>query len=297
MRKVAVIGSTGMLGRQVAHTIFNKHEIVEVNRSSEPVSKKNKHVAIKSSISKIGTLLDFDEIDFVVNCAGLIRQKIDESNWESRKDAVSANIEIPLTLVSLSEKHDFKILQIGTDCVFSGHKGSYIESDPHDAKDLYGMSKSLGEIPHPNLSTLRTSIVGKEENSNSSLLSWVLNQPKSAILHGYSDQVWNGVTAFHFAKFVASIINGNQFENFTGVHHIVPANSVSKETLIRLIAANFGRSDLNIKSFNSGRKLDMTLSTNDPKLNESLWNLAGYGSPLSIEEMILEYSSIIRSGG
>jgi dTDP-4-dehydrorhamnose reductase len=297
VRKVAVIGSTGMLGRQVAHTIFKNYEIIEVNRSSEPVSKKNKHVAIESSISNIESLLDFDEIDYVVNCVGLIRQKIDESKWESRKDAVSANIEIPLALVALSEKHDFKILQIGTDCVFSGRKGSYIESDPHDAKDLYGMSKSLGEVPHPNLGILRTSIVGKEENSNRSLLSWVINQPKKAILHGYSDQFWNGVTAFHFAKFVASIINGNQFENFTGVHHIVPANCVSKETLIRLIAANFGRSDLNIKSFHSGRELDMTLSTNDPKLNDSLWNLAGYSSPLSIEEMILEYSLVIRAGG
>jgi len=47
----------------------------------------------------------------------------------------------------------------------------------------------------------------------------------------------------------------------------------------------------------SGHQLDMTLSTNNIPFNEALWKLAGYNRPLSIQEMIIEYSLDIELGG
>ena len=45
---------------------------------------------------------------------------------------------------------------------FSGLKGRYLESDVTDAKDIYGVSKMLGEVDNFNTLTLRTSIIGQE---------------------------------------------------------------------------------------------------------------------------------------
>lgn len=297
MPKVAVIGSTGMLGREVARSKFDGYDIVEWNRRSTPVVNSNEHVQIDSNLSHLEKKSNLNEISFVINCAGLIRQKIDENSLYSRANAVKANFDLPLRLLSLSEKYNFKIIQIGTDCVFSGRAGNYKESDIHDAEDIYGKTKSLGEIPHENLSILRTSIVGLEAQSNSSLLSWFINQPRNARVKGYSDQIWNGVTVFHFAKFVSSIIDQNVFNQFSGVHHVVPSDSVSKEKLLKFFGNAFGREDIEIESVASGRDLDMTLGTNSPSLNSLLWKLAGYSHPLTIEEMILQYSSLIKSGG
>ena len=297
MRKVAVIGSTGMLGREVTRANFAGYDVVELNRKAHPVISTNQHIRIDSNLTGLEAKLNLEDVDYVINCAGLIRQKIDEQSPESRKEALHANFEIPLKLVTLSEKYNFRIFQIGTDCVFSGFKGNYLESDLHDAHDLYGKSKSLGEIPHENLSILRTSIVGLEFNSSNSLLSWLITQPKGAILQGYSDQHWNGVTVRHFANFVSSIILHNKFADFSGIHHVVPADKVSKYSLLRIFTKVFGREDLQIESRRSGREANMTLSTNNPNLNKLLWNLAGYSHPLTIEEMILEYSYFIQSGG
>ena len=297
MRKIAVIGSTGMLGREISRTSYAGYKLIELNRQLMPTISSNEHVQIDSKLTDLDAKTNFMDVDYVINCAGLIRQKIDERNPASRISALEANFEIPLKLVSLSERYNFRIIQIGTDCVFSGRKGSYLETDSHDALDLYGKSKSFGEIPHENLSVLRTSIVGVEAESNSSLLSWLLTRPKNAIIQGYADQLWNGVTVLHFAKFVSNIICHDKFRDYAGVHHVVPANVVTKDSLLKIFARVFNREDLQIESRPSGRVANMTLSTNNPNLNKLLWNLAGYSHPQTIEEMILEYSSLIRSGG
>ena len=297
MRQIAVVGSTGMLGREVALTKFVGYEVVEINRRSAPVSFNNRHVQVDSNLSNVEELMDFSKIEYLVNCSGLIRQKMDEAIPNAREAAITANFELPLKLVSLSERHNFKIIQIGTDCVYSGKKGSYLETDPHDATDLYGKTKSLGEIPCKNLSVIRASIVGREMNSQSSLLSWFLSQPKGAVVSGFTDQLWNGVTVRHYAKFVKGIIEINAFENYSGIHHVFPTDKVTKEKLLKIFASAFGREDIEVVPVSSGRKLDMTLSTNNMRFNDSIWKLAGYKRRLSIEEMIVEYSLDIQSGG
>lgn len=297
MPKVAVIGSTGMLGREVARTAFPGYDLVELNRQATPVVSSNKHFQIDSNLTSLEERLDLQDVNYVINCAGLIRQKIDESISSSRVAAIQANFQIPLKLVALSEKYDFKIIQIGTDCVFSGKTGHYTELDFHDADDLYGKSKSLGEIPHENLGILRASIVGLEIESKSSLLSWLVTQSKNSTIQGYTDQIWNGVTVFHFAKFAQGIISQDAFTEFTGVQHVVPADEVSKDSLLKIFTRQFDREDIQVISGPSGREANMTLSTNKPNSNKLLWNLAGYSHPLTIEEMILEYSSFIQSGG
>ena len=297
MPKIAVIGSTGMLGRDIACSHFAGYEKVEINRGANPVSESNQHIRINSDFTDLESKIDLNEVEYVVNCAGLIRQKINENDLKSIEAAYFANFSIPFQLVSLSEKYNFKIIQIGTDCVYSGSKGGYTESDCHDAVDLYGKSKSLGEIAHKNLSVIRTSIIGKEFNASSSLLSWFLSKPYGATVDGFIDQLWNGVTVRHFSKFVVGLIESRNFEVFSGVHHVVPADWVSKDTLLRYIASAFNREDINIKPVSSGHKRDMTLGTNDVHLNEFLWKLAGYARPLSVEEMVIEYSLAIQSGG
>lgn len=295
MPKIAVIGSNGMLGRAVAARTYSGYKVIEVNRFERPVFSSNQHIQISSDLSSFESSIDFTEIDFVINCAGLIRQKIHEHDPKSTALAMEVNYELPRKLVRLSEKCGFKIFQIGTDCVFSGMKGSYLETDTHDARDIYGKSKSMGEIQHQNLSILRASIVGLETGTENSLLSWFLSQPVKARINGFNDQEWNGVTVFHFSKFLAGIIENREFDAFCGTHHVVPADAITKETLLRYFAEYFNREDIVIKSVESGNKLDMTLATTDRELNNKLWQMAGYSGPLSIEEMILQYSLSIES--
>ena len=101
----------------------------------------------------------------------------------------------------------------------------------------------------------------------------------------------------HFAKLIKGIIESEIVDEFLGVHHVVPANTISKESLLRVFAREFNRNDVTIESFSAGQGANMTLGTNDAKLNQILWKSAGYEYPPTIEEMVVEYSSAIQLGG
>ena len=64
-----------------------------------------------------------------------------------------------------------KIFQIATDCVFDGEKGNYSELDSHNARDVYGKSKSLGEVNNKNFYNLRCSFKLVDDP----LLKWLVN--------------------------------------------------------------------------------------------------------------------------
>ena len=295
MKKVVVLGSTGMLGRAVSRMSLENHKIVEVNRATYPVNSKNFHFQLKRNLIEVEELLRTGEVTHLINCIGLIRQKMERLESRSAENAIEANVLVPLQLANLSEKYELDVIQIGTDCVFSGRTGGYVEVDRHDPIDLYGKTKSMGEIPYLRLSLIRASIIGLEKDSHKSLLSWLISQPINAQVNGFSDQLWNGITVLQFSKLVEGIINSGKNEYFHGTHHLVPRNSLTKLEVLRLIRAAFEREDLIIKPIKSGTPLNMTLSTVDPKFNEFMWQTAGYQGLPSIEEIISEYSQSMRN--
>ena len=83
--------------------------------------------------------------DYIINCVGVIKPYIDESDPESIKNALDVNSLFP-HILNKSIKKKTKIFQIATDCVYNGEKGKYYEKDHHNANDIYGKSKSAGEV-------------------------------------------------------------------------------------------------------------------------------------------------------
>ena len=162
-----------------------------------------------------------------------------------RRRAVEVNASFPYRLATAADARGVRIIQIATDCVYSGAIGRYDESASHDATDVYGQTKSLGEVPGDHVLNLRCSIIGPEIGSTTSLLEWVLAHPQGATLGGYIDHHWNGVTTLAFARVASGIVLAG--DPLAGTHHLVPADSVSKAELVRLIAQAWGRDDLDIR--------------------------------------------------
>jgi dTDP-4-dehydrorhamnose reductase len=226
--------------------------------------------------------------DYVVNCIGLTTHNIDELEPESARAANLLNAEFPKLLAEFAFNSGTRVIQIATDCVFSGTKGGYTETDLHDAQDVYGTTKSKGEVSSPVFMHLRSSIIGRELKGKKSLLEWVNDQPKGAVIPGFTDRLWNGVTTTAFSKVVAGVILEGTFK--AGVWHLIPANALTKAQLVEAIAKSLGRTDLEIAPEESGTPKDLTLATNHPDFNQLLWNNAGYQSIPAIEELLNEIS-------
>lgn len=259
--KVLILGSTGMLGSMVLKYL----------------SKKDLEIAAPSrkEINKIHP----KNYDYIINCIGIIKQKLDNP-----KEAIEINSIFPYTI---SEKApNAKIIQIATDCVFSGESGFYLEDNEHDASDIYGKTKSLGEVQAKNFYNIRTSIIGPIKRKRKvSLLEWFLSQKKNATIKGYTNHFWNGITTLHFAKLCYAIIEKKR--QIPNLLHFIPSGAVNKYELLQIFAKKFNRMDIKIRPTKADY-CNRILKTDNILIVNNLWRDMGYKKPPTIKEMIDE---------
>jgi dTDP-4-dehydrorhamnose reductase len=283
-KKVLILGASGMLGHACLDFFEDLSEFETYGTWRKP-SEENIRTfdAMRDSV---GELINEIKPDWIINCIGIIKQKIDETDESSIAHTLQINEVFPRQLADAVAGTKIKVIQIATDCVFDGSAGQYYEIASHNAVDLYGKTKSHGEILSPEFMNLRVSIIGREVASNYSLVDWFLSNDFGAQVNGYSNHFWNGITTIAFARIAAGIMQSNQF--VSGTFHIIPSNEVSKYELLELIRKHFGREDISISPIDVPLTLDRTLRTTNQDLNRTLWEGAGYKKIPSIQELVEE---------
>ena len=156
MNKIIILGSTGMLGRYIERYFLDQDMPIVA------LSRKDFDASVVSEFELSRKLFPSS---VVINCIGLIKPQVDKYGT---LEAIKVNSAFPHKLANVCKKIGSKCIHITTDCVYSGSKGAYIEDDVHDASDIYGKTKSLGE-PR-NCTVIRTSIIGEEVHQTRSLL-------------------------------------------------------------------------------------------------------------------------------
>ncbi len=248
--------------------------------------------AEKSTVAELATLLH--RFDWAINCIGVIKPYIADSDPQQVERAIRVNALFPQALGRAASETGRRVIQIATDCVYSGVKGNYTELDQHDARDVYGKTKSLGEVTPGGIHHLRCSIIGPELKAHHSLLDWFLGQPSGAQLTGYGDHSWNGVTTYHYARLCSGVIAADIA--LPRLQHVVPAGTINKADLLRCFRGAYNRTDLHIETKPSAMAIDRTLATQDPEVNRRIWSAAGYPEPPSVPQMIDElahYDSLV----
>jgi dTDP-4-dehydrorhamnose reductase len=294
MKKVLVVGGTGMLGGMVADVLSRQKgiELAVTARDTRWLAAAQARLSearwIEWDVERehdAGTLPD-GRCDWVVNCVGVIKPFIKDDDAAQVARAVRVNSLFPHRLAAMARTAGARVLQIATDCVYSGKDGSYPEDAPHDALDVYGKSKSLGEVTADGFHNLRCSIIGPEPKGRVSLLEWFLKQPRGASVTGFLNHSWNGVTTLHFAKISAGVILRDLALPVR--QHLVPSGELSKADMLSSFAKAYGRGDITINRAEAATLIDRTLSTKRPDLSTMLWDAAGYAAPLTVPEMIAE---------
>ena len=286
MSKILILGSNGMLGKMVYSYLIENTSYNILRTEKENIHSNLDSIKFDVRADSLEEILKNFNPDVLINCIGLIKPVINEEDINSINDAFIVNSYFPLIISKLSKKYEYKYIQIGTDCVFSGDIGGYVETSYQDAKDIYGKSKIAGEIFSQNKLTIRSSIVGPESGDGRSLLNWII-QNKNKKIFGYEDHLWNGITTLNFAKIVLGIIKNELYDN--SLQHLIPKNIVTKYELLIYFKKYFNL-DVDVEKTNSGISIDRTLNTIYKHNNSILWNYAGYQNIPTIEENIIELS-------
>lgn len=238
--KILVLGVSGMLGNAVFRYCSedSQHEVVGSARSDSvrrnfPEALGQRIVTGTDVDNQDSLALLFAKVkpDVVINCVGLIKQMADAND---PLQAIPINSLLPHRLARLCDIAGARLIHVSTDCVFSGSKGNYLESDASDAKDLYGRSKFMGEVDYPHCITLRTSIIGHELNSAKSLVGWFLAQQGS--VKGYTKAIFSGLPTIELAHVIRDVVLPQPA--LRGLYHVA-AEPINKFDLLTLVAQSY----------------------------------------------------------
>ena len=143
MKKILILGSTGMLGSQVLRALqeLKDFKIYATYKNNKKLSILKKIIKINSNVNFIKFKIDlqdkieFSKFNYIINCIGIIKPYINEKEQLSILEAIKVNSLFPHQLIADDSK--VKVFQIATDCVFDGGRVNYLESDFHNPIDVY----------------------------------------------------------------------------------------------------------------------------------------------------------------
>ena len=215
--KIHVLGCTGMLGTYVSKYFKQCGYNVEAyDRSRCNVYNFKSTVFAKT----------LHEDDIIINCIGLLKPNI-----QSHQHAIDINYNFPLKLDIISKNTNCKLVNFSSDCVFSGDKGSYIETDRYDAYDWYGHTKRHNDLRS---TVMRISFIGEEIYNKIGLLEFALKNANRQVT-GYTNCLWNGVTGLEVAKLIERMVRNDGISFWSGIRHVYSQAIVSKYELICLL--------------------------------------------------------------
>ena len=242
MMRVLITGASGMIGSTMLRVLSERSdwEVFGTLRAGD--AKRFFCAAIRERLLTGIDLEQHDSLvsvlgqirpDVVVNCAGLTKHK---SEAEDPLLAVPINTLMPHRLAALCALLGARLIHVSTDCIFSGAKGGYVETDIADAHDVYGRSKVLGEVHRAPAITLRTSTIGHELESRFGLLDWFLSQEGRC--KGYTRAIFSGLPTVVFARVVRDVVIPQ--DGLSGVYHVA-ARPIAKFDLLKMIAKEYGK--------------------------------------------------------
>lgn len=246
MIRVLILGASGTIGNTILRVFsespeFNVYGTARCQQTGShfapDIANKLIHNIDAQNFDTVMHVFAKHKPDFVINCVGLVKQ-IAYSNDPTL--VMPVNAIFPHQLAKVCELNGSKLIHFSTDCVFSGIKGNYIETDPMDVSDLYGMSKFIGEVTYPHALTLRTSFIGHELTTNHELVEWFLSQ--EGTVKGFRKAIYSGLPTVVLARLVRDIVL--KYPGLSGLYHVA-SEPINKFDLLKLIA-NIYKKDIQI---------------------------------------------------
>ena len=135
---ILILGGTGMIGHRLWLELSKTFETYATVRTEAPFDLPHVKGVDFYDIDSISRALNEVKPDFVINCAGIIKQLGDSANYIK---SIHMNALLPHLIAEECKKIGARLLQFGTDCAFDGQKGMYLDDENGNATDLYGKTK------------------------------------------------------------------------------------------------------------------------------------------------------------
>lgn len=248
MLNILILGASGMAGHMISDHLGkkrgSKYNILELHRN--PSKRKNSIIIENFQVSNILDIVKLSRIDVIINCIGILNEKCNlDPTLAYYWNGIFPN-ELAQKLTTIFPF--CRLIQISTDCVFSGTKGDYKEFEHKDGNSIYAISKSMGEVNYGHHLTIRTSIIGPELKTDGiGLFDWFIFNQSNQVF-GFSDHYWSGVTTLELSNFIDIFISNKIY----GLLHLSNNSKISKLNLLKTLNTVFLNESKNIIPKNAG---------------------------------------------
>lgn len=233
--KVLILGGAGMLGHQLLRELGSRHDTRVTLRQSLGAyasaglfnpgnAYSDVDVCAPGRVEQV--LTDFRPA-VVINAVGIVKQRPEAHDSIL---SIEVNSLLPHRLALDCRAVGARLIHLSTDCVFSGERGAYRESDRPDPLDLYDRSKLLGEVTSSNAITLRTSMIGLGLYRKTNLVDWFLAQ--NGRVNGYRKAVFSGLITAEISRVIAMLVERHPAA--TGLYHLSAAPISKFELLTKM---------------------------------------------------------------
>jgi len=245
--RILILGGDGMLGHQLLNSFGKRYDVAVTLRRDlrdypSPVFDMANRIYSGIDVRSTDRLTEVFAVfcpEVVINAVGIIKQR-DEA--KASIPILEINALLPHRLSVLCKMLGARMVQVSTDCVFSGKKGHYTEDDFPDANDLYGRSKYMGEVHEAHCITLRSSIIGLELSRNKSLIEWFL--AKKGSIKGFRKAIYTGITTMEMARVIERVIV--HYPKLSGIYHVA-SEPINKYNLLSKLSEKLHRTDIIIE--------------------------------------------------
>lgn len=287
-KNILILGANGMLGSMVYFYFknFTNYNVIGTYNKRK-IHKNLLKFEVENFISNCNKYNNlFYNTDYVINCIGLI--KPDTIN--NTKNAIKINSLFPHVLDNFIKKKCL-VFQINTDCVYSGHsKFAYSENYDHDALDVYGKSKSLGEVSSNKFINIRTSIIGPEPTKyHKSLFEWFITQKSN--INGFTNHYWNGITTYDFARIINIFIKNGLTDSKD--FHISYVKKTSKYNLLNHINKLILKNKKKVFKLSTKNSINRVLDSDNKELNKKIANYLYNKNSIHIKDMLKDLNLIL----
>ena len=276
--KILILGGNGMIGHKMYQTISKIHKDTWVTLRKSLSNYSYSDIYNPEKVIDNIDLINFQIIlnqlnkinpDIVINACGItIRRGIETL----KSNSIILNSALPHFLNEWVTSNNKRLIHFSTDCVFTGAKGDYLDNDNKDAYDLYGSTKSMGEVIDSKYAiTLRGSMIGSELENKTELFEWFLKQ-KNKNIKGFSKVIYSGITTTKMAEIVLKLID--QYQNLSGVYNI-SSKPISKFELLKLWN--------NLFDINANIEIDKSYTSNKNLISDNFYRTISMEQPDWVE--------------
>lgn len=223
-KKILISGASGMLGRALKNTLYQKGY-----KELFSISKNNSSKDLKEKLFQQEYLAFF-------HCGAEVNIELCESN---KSHAYESNVLYTDFLLKNIKAHQY--FYISTDSVYEDNLERKIETSPTKPLNYYALTKLEGEdkvrLYKKNHYIIRTNIFGIESNSKKSLFEWAYSELiNNNEIPGYTNVFFNPLFVNHLSEALVCFLEMNiPF----GTYNLGSNKKISKLNFIKTIATIF----------------------------------------------------------